>query len=142
MKILAIDIGAGTEDMLLYDSEKNSVENCIKMVLPAPSHAFAAKVRKITKLRRDLFVKGDVIGGGSFSVALKEHVEKGLRVFMTENVAYTVRNNLDEVRELGIEIVTEESESAGFNGEILTLDEVNLRQLQAFLRVRRDPFRR
>ena len=32
MKILAIDIGAGTEDVLLYDDEKSSVENCIKMV--------------------------------------------------------------------------------------------------------------
>ena len=32
MKILAIDIGAGTEDVLLYDDTKRSIENCIKMV--------------------------------------------------------------------------------------------------------------
>jgi uncharacterized protein (DUF1786 family) len=32
MKILAIDIGAGTEDVLLYDDEKRSIENCIKTV--------------------------------------------------------------------------------------------------------------
>jgi uncharacterized protein (DUF1786 family) len=44
-------------------------------------------------------VKGDVIGGGSFAVALRKHLEKRLRVFMTENAAYTVRNNLDEVRD-------------------------------------------
>ncbi len=33
MKILAIDIRAGTEDALLYNDEKSSVENCIKIVL-------------------------------------------------------------------------------------------------------------
>jgi uncharacterized protein (DUF1786 family) len=40
MKILAIDIGAGTEDVLLYDDEKRSIENCIKMVLPSPCQVF------------------------------------------------------------------------------------------------------
>lgn len=100
MKILAIDIGAGTEDVLLYDDQKKSVENCVKMVLPSPSQIFARKVREATRLYKDLFVKGDIIGGGAFSAALKDHVEKGLRVYMTENAAYTVRNNLDEVREL------------------------------------------
>jgi len=27
MKILAIDIGAGTEDILLFDSQKKNIEN-------------------------------------------------------------------------------------------------------------------
>jgi len=30
MKILAVDIGAGTLDILLYDSDKN-IENCFKI---------------------------------------------------------------------------------------------------------------
>ena len=85
MKILAIDIGAGTEDILLYDDEKNSIENCIKLVLPTPSRVFATSVRKFTALHKDLFVKGDVIGGGALTSALKNHLERGLRVIMTEN---------------------------------------------------------
>jgi len=133
MKILAIDIGAGTEDVLLFDSQKKSIENCVKMVLPSPSQVFASKVREATRLYKDLFIKGDIIGGGAFSVALREHVEKGLRVMMTEKAAYTVRNNLDEVRELGIEVVKGENEHTGFEGEILTIEEVNLSQLQVFL---------
>ncbi len=133
MKILAIDIGAGTEDILLFDSEKKTIENCVKMVLPAPSKVFASKVTQSTSLCRDLFVKGDVIGGGAFSSALKKHIKKGLRVIMTENAAYTVRNSLPQVKELGIEILSKGGEPESFDGEILTLEEVNLRQLEVFL---------
>jgi uncharacterized protein (DUF1786 family) len=132
MKILALDIGAGTEDILLYDDRKKSIENCVKMVLPSPSQVFAAKVSEATRLYRDLFVKGDIIGGGAFAFALRNHVEKGLRVAMTESAAYTIRNDLDEVKELGIEI-TRESQLNNFNGETLTTEEVNLTKLEAFL---------
>ncbi|HML02088.1 MAG TPA: DUF1786 family protein [Candidatus Bathyarchaeia archaeon] len=133
MKILAIDIGAGTEDVLLYDDQKKSTENCVKMVLPSPSRVFATRVREATKQRKDIFIKGDIIGGGAFTVALKDHVEKGLQVIMTENAAYTVRNDIDQVKELGIRVVKGKKETMGFNGETLTIEEINLRQLQTFL---------
>lgn len=133
MKILAIDIGAGTEDVLLFDSQKESIENCVKLVLPSPSQVFATKVREATRLYKDIFAKGDIIGGGAFSFALREHVEKGLRVIMTEKAAYTIRNDLDEVKQLGIEIVKKENEPKDFRGETLTIEEVNLKQLQTFL---------
>jgi len=131
MKILALDIGAGTEDVLLYDSEKN-IENCIKMVLPSPSQIFAAKVRQATHLCHDLFIAGDTIGGGLLSSALRTHVAMGCRVVMTEKAAYTVRNNLDEVREDGIEITNTYNPEA-FTGKTLILQEVNLMKLQTFL---------
>jgi uncharacterized protein (DUF1786 family) len=130
MKILALDIGAGTEDILIYDSEKN-IENCIKLVLPAPSRVLAARVREATRLYRDLFINGEIIGGGAFTHALKDHLEKGLQVIMTENTAYTVRNDLEEVRELGIKIAGEPP--ADFEGETLTVEEINLTKLKAFL---------
>lgn len=133
MKILALDIGVGTEDILLYDDTKKSLENCVKMVLPSPSQIFAAKVREATRLYNDLFINGDIIGGGAFAFALRNHVEKGLRVVMTENAAYTVRNNLDEVRELGIEIVSGENEPKDFSGKILRIKEINLTKLEGFL---------
>lgn len=133
MKILAMDIGAGTEDILLYDDGKESIENCVKMVLPSPSQIFAARVREATRLYKDLFVKGDIIGGGAFAFALRDHIEKGLRVVMTENVAYTIRNDLNEVRELGIEIVHSENEPEGFDGETLRIEEINITELKAFL---------
>jgi uncharacterized protein (DUF1786 family) len=133
VKILAIDIGAGTEDVLLYDDRKKSVENCTKIVLPSPSQVFAAKLRETTRSYKDVFVKGDIIGGGAFAFALRNHVEKGLRVLMTKNVAYTVRNDLEEVRELGIEIIAGENKPRNFKGETLVIEEVNLNKLQGLL---------
>jgi uncharacterized protein (DUF1786 family) len=139
MKILAIDIGAGTEDVLLYDDEKRSIENCIKMVLPSPSQVFAAKVRAATRQGNDLFVKGDTIGGGAFSHALKQHVEAGFRVCITENAAYTVRNSLDQVQERGIEIV-QDSEPENFKGTTIVLEEVNINKLHGLLKFFGEPF--
>jgi uncharacterized protein (DUF1786 family) len=133
MKILAIDIGAGTEDILLFDSQKKNIENCIKLVLPSPTQTFATKVRAATRHCKDIFVEGDTIGGGAFTSALKAHVEKGLRVVMAEKAAYTIRNDLEEVKQLGIEVVREENETKDFKGETLTIEEVNLNKLQMFL---------
>ena len=50
---------------------------------------------------------------------------------MTENTAYTVRNDLYEVRELGIKIGNEPQDD--FDGEILTIEEINLTKLRVFL---------
>jgi uncharacterized protein (DUF1786 family) len=113
-----MDIGSGTQDILLYDSEKN-IENCIKMVLPTPSQIFATKVREATSLSQDLFIEGDTIGGGAFVSALLRHIEKGLRVLIAEDAAYTIRNNLDEVKQLGIEVVTKPPED--FKGMTLII---------------------
>ena len=100
MKILAIDIGAGTQDILLFDSEKK-IENCISLVLPTPSKIFADKLKKI---KGDVYIHGDTIGGGSLSRAILSHIQKGYRVVMAESAAYSVRNDLDEVRSMGIEV--------------------------------------
>ena len=35
MRILAIDVGTGTQDIMIYDDEKE-LENSIKLVLPSP----------------------------------------------------------------------------------------------------------
>ena len=131
MKILAIDIGAGTEDILLFDDEKSSIENCVKMVLPSPCQVFASKVRSMTHHRKDIFADGDTIGGGPLSYAIKQHIEAGFRVIMTENSAYTIRNNLEQVTELGIEI--ENSRPINFDGKTIFLEEVNIAKLHNFL---------
>jgi len=100
MKVLAIDVGHGTQDNYLYDSDKNE-ENCIKVIFPSPSKRLADEVRRS---KGDIFVHGSQIGGGEFSYAL---LERSAKVFMTEECAYTIRNDLNEVREKGITIVEE-----------------------------------
>jgi len=100
MKILAIDIGAGTQDILLFDSEKK-IENCSSLVLPTPSRVFAEKLKAI---EGDVYIHGDTIGGGALGRAILRHIQKGYRVVMEESAAYSIRNDLDEVRSMGIEV--------------------------------------
>jgi uncharacterized protein (DUF1786 family) len=139
MKILAIDIGAGTEDILLYDDKKSNIENCIKMVLPSPCQVYAQKARNATQKNVDLFVKGDTIGGGPFSSALKRHIEAGFKVCMTEKAAYTIRNNLDQVKKMGIEVVFD-FEPSNFDGKILVLEEININKIGVLLKFFGEPF--
>jgi uncharacterized protein (DUF1786 family) len=101
MKILAIDVGAWTQDIMLYDSEQ-PIENSYKMVLPSPTRIFAEKIRK---LNNHLYLSGETMGGGSINKGIKNHIHKGYRVLMTENSARTVRDDLNRVKSLGIEII-------------------------------------
>lgn len=126
MKILAIDIGAGTQDILFFDSEKK-IENCISLVLPTPSKVLAERLKAIEV---PVFIHGDTIGGGSLTRAILRHLEKGHRVVMTKSAAYSVRNDLDEVRSMGIEI-DERPPSKDFKK--LEIREVDLSLLGEFL---------
>jgi uncharacterized protein (DUF1786 family) len=100
MKILAIDIGAGTQDILLFDSGRK-IENCVSLVLPTPSEFLAKKLKSIEE---DISIWGDTIGGGSLTRVILRHIQKGYRVVMEESAAYSIRNDLDEVRSMGIEV--------------------------------------
>ncbi len=130
MKILALDIGAGTTDILLYDDEK-TLENCTKLVIPSMSRVQAGRVKEITAQGKDLFVEGFTIGGGSFSRALEQHLAAGWQVYMTELAAYTVRNSLEDVVARGIRIT--EQPPPDFNGVSLFSDELDLEPLRALL---------
>jgi uncharacterized protein (DUF1786 family) len=100
MKILAIDIGAGTQDILLFNSQQK-VENCISLVLPAPSKFISEKLKR---MEGHVYIHGDTIGGGSLGRAILHHLQKGYRVVMEESAAYSIRNDLAEVRAMGIEV--------------------------------------
>ena len=126
MKILAIDIGAGTQDILLFDSKKK-VENCISLVLPTPSKFLAEKLNTI---EGDVYVSGDTIGGGSLARAILGHLKKGYRVVMEESAAYSIRNDLDEVKSMGIEIG---KRPASNHFQKLEIREVDLPLLESFL---------
>lgn len=126
-KILAVDIGAGTQDILLYDASLTP-ENCISLILPTPTRYFAQLIHECDQ---DLFIDGNPIGGGAVSSCLAQHINKGYRVIMTEEAAYTVRNNLREVASQGIEIVHAVTED--FTGTTLSFQEINRVVLKDFL---------
>jgi len=105
-RILAMDVGAGTQDILLYDSDK-AVENCVKMVLPSQTTIVAGRVRHATARGEDVFLTGNLMGGGPCVSALKKHVRAGLAVYATPLAAKTIRDNPREVEALGVHIVEE-----------------------------------
>jgi len=95
MQILAIDVGMGTQDILLYDDEKR-IENCYKMVLPSPTLRLAERVRSANG--KEIFLTGRVMGGGHLTRAVKEHLRKGGHVYATPDVALTLNDlNLEEL---------------------------------------------
>ena len=126
MKILAIDIGAGTQDILLFDSKKKT-ENCVSLVLPTPSNFFAERLKTI---ENHVYIHGDTIGGGFLGRVILRHIQKGYRVVMEESAAYSIRNDLDEVKSIGIE-VGKKPEANHF--EELEIQEVNLPLFEKFL---------
>ncbi|MEJ5187265.1 MAG: DUF1786 family protein, partial [Candidatus Geothermincolales bacterium] len=111
-RILAVDIGAGTADILLFE-EGLEPENCPRMVLPSPTVVLARKVREAARRSPALFLRGWTVGGGPLSRAIREALAGGTRVLAESRAALTLRNNLEEVRSLGVELV-EEGPPPGF----------------------------
>jgi uncharacterized protein (DUF1786 family) len=107
MKLLAIDVGMGTQDILLYDSGKN-IENCFKMVLPSQTRIIANRIIEETRSKKDIVLTGETMGGGPCSAAVKRHLESNLGVFATKRAALTLDDDLEKSREMGVVIIKEE----------------------------------
>jgi uncharacterized protein (DUF1786 family) len=114
MKILAVDMGTGTQDVLLFDTSSEP-ENALKMVLPSPTRLLAAEVRTATRLGEDVLLTGVTMGGGPSTWAVHEHLAAGRRVYATPDAARTFNDDLDEVGEMGVQVVSED-EAAGITG--------------------------
>jgi uncharacterized protein (DUF1786 family) len=130
LKSLALDVGAGTVDILLH-REGELLENSVKMVLPSPCKVYAKMIRNATELGGDVLLNGYTIGGGPITFAVKKHVSAGHSVYMTSSAAFTLRNDLDEVRQLGVKIV--EDEICDSECVSIFLDEIKLANIEALL---------
>jgi uncharacterized protein (DUF1786 family) len=137
MRILAIDMGTGTQDILLFDSER-PVENCVKMVMPSATEIAARRIRRAARSGRALVLSGVVAGGGPCSWALEEFLAAGGRAFATPEAAQTFDDDLDRVRETGVEIVSED-EAARVDGEHVTLRDLDLDAIRAALAAFEEP---
>ncbi len=102
-QILAIDVGAGTQDVLLYDPEREP-ENCLKLVLPSQTQVVGMRVRAATEAGLPIHLTGVLMGGGASTEAMKDHLAAGLPLSATEDAARTIHNDLSRVRDLGVEI--------------------------------------
>lgn len=103
--ILAIDIGGGTQDILVYE-EGNPIENSIQMILPSPTRLIAQRILKASASGKNIFFSGNTMGGGPSAWALQKHLQSGLLAAATERAALTFNDNLDKVEKMGIRITS------------------------------------
>ncbi|MGI9953407.1 DUF1786 domain-containing protein [Moorellaceae bacterium AZ2] len=108
---LALDIGGGTQDIFLY-TPGVPVEGCVQLVLPSPTVVAARRVQAATARGQAVWLKGTIMGGGAVVRALQRHLEEGLPVYAEPQAARTVRDNLEEVRQMGIRVGEEPEEEA------------------------------
>ncbi len=111
MQILTVDVGTGTQDVLLFDSERE-LENCFKMVMPSPTVVVAEQIRAATRARQVVVMRGVTMGGGPCAWAATDHVKAGLPAYATPEAARTFDDDLDAVRESGVEVVSEDEARA------------------------------
>jgi len=104
-RILAIDIGSGTQDILLYEEGK-PMENCVQMILPSPTQLVSAQIHKATESEKDIFLWGNTMGGGPCAWAAEKHLQAGFRIYATDLSALTFHDNLEKVKEMGVRIVS------------------------------------
>ncbi|HEC21811.1 MAG TPA: pyruvate formate lyase-activating protein [Chloroflexi bacterium] len=111
MRILAVDVGTGTQDILLFDTDLQ-VENCFKLVMPSPTMMIARRVRAATKRGQPLLLTGVTMGGGPSHWAVRDHAGAGHEVFATPQAARTFDDDLSNVQAMGVRVVSEDEAAA------------------------------
>jgi uncharacterized protein (DUF1786 family) len=110
-RMLAIDVGAGTQDILLWESDQ-PYENCVQLVLPSQTQIVAARIRRATAAGQPIYLTGVVMGGGASSDAVATHLAAGLPVYAPPAAAKTLHDNPRRVEALGVQIVAEPAPGA------------------------------
>ena len=99
-RILLLDIGAGTLDVLYYDS---TADLHYKAVVRSPVRTVA---ESIDDLSGNLVVTGGEMGGGPVTDVLRERARTG-KVVMSASAAATLHHDPDVVRSWNISIVSD-----------------------------------
>ncbi len=119
-RILTVDIGAGTMDVLCYDTESGQH---YKAVAKSPVFSVAEKAKS---LAGNLLITGTEMGGGPLSQVLKQRAQEA-EVIMSISAAATVHHNLEKLRSWGIKIVEDaQAEDLGHGEEYNTLTTADL----------------
>jgi uncharacterized protein (DUF1786 family) len=130
MSLLAIDVGAGTQDILLY-SDEVSLEGSTKMVLPSQTTLVGNRINRARLAGRDVFLQGPTMGGGASTAAVRWHLAAGLRVYATASAAATINDNLERVAALGVTI----QEDAPIGAQVIETGDIDIAALAHALQI-------
>jgi len=132
VRILAVDVGTGTQDVLLWDSEQ-ALENCPQLVMPAPTMIVAAAIRAATAARLPILLTGVTQGGGPCAWAMEDHLRAGLAVYATPDAARTFDDELEKVAGLGVTLVSDDEARALRDVQRIALRDLYLDRILATL---------
>jgi uncharacterized protein (DUF1786 family) len=107
MRILTVDIGTGTQDIFLYDSRLD-IENGYKLIVPSPTMMVLNHIRQAIRRRNSILLTGSIMGGGPSQWGAEEALRAGLQVYATPQAAKSFNDDLEVVRQMGIELVSED----------------------------------
>ncbi|HEX7737802.1 MAG TPA: DUF1786 domain-containing protein [Ktedonobacteraceae bacterium] len=105
-RVLAIDVGTGTQDILLFESGR-TIENNLKLVMPSPTVIVAERIKHATAASASLLLTGVTMGGGPCHWAARDHALAGHRVVVSAEAARTFDDDLTQVEKMGFEVVSE-----------------------------------
>jgi uncharacterized protein (DUF1786 family) len=106
IRILAVDVGTGTQDILFFESGK-TIENCFKMVMPSPTVIIAERIKRATERGQPILLTGVTMGGGPCHWAARDHALAGYPVAVTPEAGRTFDDDLSMIKQMGFEIVDE-----------------------------------
>lgn len=133
MRILAIDVGTGTQDILLFDSD-GPVENSLQLIMPSPTLRIARQVRAATAAGRAIRLDGVLMGGGPCHWAVNDHLEAGFAVYATPDAARTFDDDLDKVQQSGIVLIDQDDRSDDARQVSITMRDLDLDAISQALR--------
>jgi hypothetical protein len=128
MALLAVDVGAGTQDILLFEEDLR-IENSAKMVMPSMTVIVGKLIDGARLRRRDVFLAGTTMGGGESVRAVKRHIEAKLRVFASPKAALTLHDDLERVKTMGVQI----AELVPPEAEVVEMGDIDLLAIKGAL---------
>ena len=133
MRILTIDVGTGTQDILLFDSD-GPIEISFQLIMPSPTQIIAQQVRAATSERKPIVLTGTIMGGGPCHWAVEDHLRAGLPVYATPAAATTFNDDLDWIeREMGVIVVSLEEARHVKKARKIVLTDLDLGAIHAAL---------
>jgi uncharacterized protein (DUF1786 family) len=105
VRVLAVDIGRGTSDILFWDDSIEG-ENQTHLVVPSATRVVAEEIGQATRVGLPVLFEGPLMGGGPSTEAMKRHVGEGYAFYATPAAARTFDDDLSVAQSMGVTVIS------------------------------------